>query len=100
MKPANEEIIARNSVFLWIALATGSILLIPLIAMQFTQQVNWNAMDFAVMGALLFSSGSLFVIVSRRCPRNRRLIAGAVFVATFLYTWAELAVGGFIKFGI
>jgi hypothetical protein len=30
----------KNSAFIWIALAAGGVLLIPLIAMEFTAEVN------------------------------------------------------------
>jgi hypothetical protein len=83
----------RNSVFVWIALATGLILLIPLIATQFTSEVNWDTTDFIVMGFLLMSTGSLFVLVSRRLSGMRRVAVGIIFAAAFLYIWAELAVG-------
>ncbi|NND61342.1 MAG: hypothetical protein HKN49_13875 [Gammaproteobacteria bacterium] len=89
----------RNSVFIWIALATVLLLLVPLIAMQFTQQVDWDAMDFVVMGILLFGTASLFVLVSRRVPRNRRPMLGVIFAAIFFYVWAELAVGIFTDLG-
>lgn len=32
--------------------AAAILLLIPLIAMQFTNEVDWNAFDFAIMGIL------------------------------------------------
>ncbi len=99
MNPRTDDLITRNNVFGWIASATGLILLIPLIAMQFTAEVNWNWIDFVVMGILLFSTGSLFVLVSRRLPRNRRGIVGAIVVAAFFYIWAELGVGIFTNLG-
>jgi O-antigen/teichoic acid export membrane protein len=89
----------RNSVFVCIAIASGLALLIPLIAMQFTSEVNWDIADFVVMGLILFGAGSSFVLVSRRLNRNRRIVIGAVFVAVFLYVWAELAVGIFTNWG-
>lgn len=63
MNPKTDSMTMRNSVFVWIALAPGLILLIPLIAMQFTGEVNWHRTDFIVIG-LLFSISSLFVLVS------------------------------------
>lgn len=38
---------------LLIVLVTATLLLIPLIAMQFTEEVNWNFAYFIVAGALL-----------------------------------------------
>jgi len=93
------DIIFRNSIFLWIALAVGLVLLIPLIAMQFTSEVNWDASDFIVMGILLLGSGILFVFVSRKITRRRRVVTGFIFAAAVLYIWAELAVGIFTNFG-
>jgi hypothetical protein len=87
----------KNSVFIRIALATGAILLIPLVAMQFTTEVNWDGADFIVMGSLLFGIASLFVLAARRAPRKHRLLIGGMFIAAFLYLWAELAVGVFTK---
>ena len=95
MKQKTTDAIFQNSVFAWIAIAAAAVLLVPLIAMQFSSEVRWGVQDFAVMGLLLFGTGSLFVLVARRAPRKRRLIIGAVFVLAFLYVWAELAVGVF-----
>lgn len=99
MKQDPEGLIHRNRVFAWIALATGAILLIPLIAMQITTEVEWNPRDFLVMGSLLFGMASLLVLVARKLPRKHRLSVSGLFVAVFLYVWAELAVGVFTSLG-
>ncbi|MHC1732240.1 MAG: hypothetical protein AB9888_09485 [Bacteroidales bacterium] len=72
------------------------ILLIPFIAMQFTDEVNWTFSDFAIMGVLLYGTGLLCELVLRtvKSVRNRILICGALVLA-FLLIWAELAVGIF-----
>jgi hypothetical protein len=88
-----------NRVFAWIALATVLVLLVPLGAMQVTREVNWDGVDFLVAAGLLFGTGSLFVLVARRVPRRRRMPLAILFVAGFLYVWAELAVGVFTNLG-
>jgi len=62
--------------FAWIALGTGFVLPVPLIAMQVTEEVNWGILDFVIMGALLFSAGSIFVLVARKMPRKYWLAIG------------------------
>ena len=99
MQRDNDSLIYRNSVFGWIALAAGALLLIPLAGMQLTTEVRWDAVDFIVMGALLFGMASLFVLIARRLPRSRRLLVGGLVIAAFLYAWAELAVGIFTDLG-
>ena len=92
MKTKNTDILMQNKVIVWIALATGLLLLIPLIAMQFTSDVAWSLLDFVTAGALLFGTGLLFVLAARKMPRHRVAIAIVLAVA-LLYIWAELAVG-------
>ena len=99
MKQRRNDVVFQNSIFGWIALATVLILLIPFVAMQFTPDVRWDATDFIIMGSLLFGTGSLFVLVARRLSRKRRLLVGILFLAVFLYIWAELAVGVFTNLG-
>ena len=93
MKTKNTDIILQNKIFLWIVLATGIILSIPLIAMQFTNEVDWKLADFTVMGVLLFGTGFLFVHVARVTPRKYRTLIGIAFVLALLLTWVHLAVG-------
>ncbi len=100
MKTKSPDIIIQNKVFIWIALATGLILLIPLIAMQFSDGVVWTSLDFATMGALLFGTGSMFVLAARKMHNKMyRVAIGIAFVVAFLWFWAELAVGIFTNWG-
>jgi hypothetical protein len=72
------------------------LLLIPFVAMQFTNEVAWDTLDFAVMGVLLFSTGLLCELVMRKVKsiKHRIIICiGILFV--FFLIWAELAVGIF-----
>lgn len=80
-----------------IILATASFLLIiPLVAKLFTNEVNWGPGDFIIMGILLFGTGLLCELVMRRVKntKNRIVICAAVLFVFFLI-WAELAVGIF-----
>jgi hypothetical protein len=99
VNPKSEDVIMRNGIFGWIAIGTALLLLVPLIAMQFTNEVNWDMRDFIAMGALIFGASSLFVLVSRKVPRSRRLVIGLMFAVVFIYLWAELAVGIFLNLG-
>lgn len=93
MAQETKSLLFHRNIFAWIAAVSAAILLIPLIAMQFTTEVNWGLADFLIMGAILFGLASLFVLIARRIPRNRRALTSIVFVAAFLYIWAELGVG-------
>jgi hypothetical protein len=70
------------------------ILSIPLIAMQFTTEVNWSVGDFIIMGILIFSTGSAYVLLSWYTPNViQRAAYGAAIGTTFLMVWANMAVG-------
>lgn len=99
MSNKNHSIVMRNNIFIWIALATGIALLIPITAMRFSKEFNWNAMDFVLMGLLIFGCASAFVIAARKIPKKYWFILGLVFTAVFLFIWAELAVGIFTSLG-
>lgn len=72
------------------------ILAIPLIAMQFTSEVNWNLTDFIAAGIILFGAVIVTEIFLRifKKQQHRRLIVAAIIVITLLL-WAEMAVGIF-----
>jgi hypothetical protein len=79
-----------------VLLGTGAILLVPLIAMRFTREVNWTVLDFLVAGVLLAGIGTLYVLLTRklRTPIQRRAVGGGLLL-TLMLLWAELAVGIF-----
>ena len=70
------------------------ILLVPLVAMQFTDEVNWTVGDFVVFGAMLAAVGIGFEVALRMISNKLyRIIAGIAIICVFLLVWAELAVG-------
>ncbi|MGI4865041.1 MAG: hypothetical protein ACRYFZ_14050 [Janthinobacterium lividum] len=77
-----------------LALATALILLVPLVAMQFTKEVAWNADDFVLAGIMLFGTGLAYQFVAQP-GRNRayRLAVGVALAAGLLLVWMNLAVG-------
>ena len=76
-----------------------AILFVPLLAMQFTIEVNWAIADFLIMGLLLFCTGSIFVLLTRGAKPKRRVVIGLILTAIFLLLWAELGVGIFTDLG-
>lgn len=88
--------VTQNKRLTGIVLGVALLLLIPLVAMLFTDEVNWDMLDFVVMGILLLGTGLLSELVMRKV-RNmdyRIGILAVILVALFLI-WAELAVGVF-----
>ena len=74
----------------------GLLLLIPLIAMQLTDEVNWSFFDFIIMGALLTITGILIGVILQKVKNSKsRLILIITIVMMFFLIWAELAVGLF-----
>jgi hypothetical protein len=87
-------IIMRNKNIIRIALATAFLLLIPLIAMQFTSEVNWTLSDFVVAGALLFGTGLTYELIARKSGSIAyRFAVGIALAAALLLVWINLAVG-------
>ncbi len=79
-----------------ILLIASLILLLPLIAMQFSEEVDWKLFDFIVAAILLYGTGLSIEFVLRKVKDNstRLIICGVILVGLFL-VWAELAVGVF-----
>ena len=69
-------------------------LLLPLIAMQFTDEVNWDASDFIVFGVMLVAAGGAFELAARMTPNKAyRAAVGVALAAGFMLIWVNGAVG-------
>jgi hypothetical protein len=74
----------------------GCILLLPLIGMQVSKEVNWSGFDFLIASVLLFGTAIAVETVLRKVKgtRQRLILVGGILFLLFL-VWAELAVGLF-----
>ena len=76
--------------------AAAFIMLAPLVAMQFTTEVNWTAFDFLFMGALLLICGGAEEVMLRVMKNETARVIGTGFIlGAFLLVWAQAAVGVF-----
>lgn len=77
-----------------IALFPLGVLVIPLVAMQFTAEVNWTLADFAVMWVILSVPTFLFrlLVTQPRANLSFKVGAGVAVLTSFLMTWVNLAV--------
>lgn len=74
--------------------AAAALLAVPLVAMQFTREVQWTLLDFVVMGTLIGAVGLCFEFVaSRSASFAYRAGGGLALLATFFLVWVNLAVG-------
>ena len=72
----------------------AALLLAPLVAMQFTSEVDWDETDFIAMGFIFGSLGlALELMISRSGSIAYRIGSGVAILAAFLLIWANLAVG-------
>jgi hypothetical protein len=79
-------------ILLWGTVST--LLLLPLISMQFTTEVNWTGFDFVVAGILL---GGTAVLIELGCRLSANLSGRAgwalLVLTCLLLIWINLAVG-------
>lgn len=70
------------------------LLLAPLVAMQYTREVNWTGSDFLIFGIMLALACSVFEL-GLRLSEHRAYRAGMGLAALggFLLVWINLAVG-------
>ena len=81
----------------WRIAAWGSaalMLLLPLFAMQVTDEVDWDVADFAIFGAMLVGAGGIFELEARTTGNNAyRAAVGVALAAAFILVWVNGAVG-------
>jgi len=86
----------KNKRLIIIVLISVIILLLPLIALQFTNEVNWTLSDFVIAGVLLIGTGVMCEITIRKIKKTKYRIAVILAIlVVLLLIWVELAVGIF-----
>lgn len=82
----------RRRIVAWSTAAL--VLLLPLFAMRFTEEVAWDLADFVVFGAMLVSAGITFELAVRTTANNAyRAAVGVALAAAFFLVWVNAAVG-------
>src|SRR4051812_7180541 len=81
----------------WRMIAWGTaalMLLLPLFAMQVTDEVKWDAADFALFGAMLLGAGGAFELAARMTSdKAYRSAIGVALATAFILLWVNGAVG-------
>lgn len=76
----------------WVTV-TAALLLTPLVAMQFTDEVNWTLSDFAFAGGVLVSAGIIYEFAARAGNLAYQAAVVVALGASVLTLWATGAVG-------
>ena len=81
----------KNIRLICILLAVPALLLIPFLAMRFTDEVNWTALDFTTMGVMLLVTG-LAIEAALRIVKTTWMRAAAVLAVLFgfVMVWGAL----------
>tara|TARA_R110000744_G_scaffold40308_1_gene91466 strand:+ start:1215 stop:1499 length:285 start_codon:yes stop_codon:yes gene_type:complete len=86
----------QNKRHIRIVLISLVILLIPFIAMQFTNEVQWTVADFIIAAGLLIGAGLAIEMVTRKIKnKTYKLILLVAILMIVMLIWIELAVGLF-----
>lgn len=79
---------------LWTVIA--GLLLLPAVAMRFTEEVNWTGEDFVFAGVVLIGAGLAFELAAWRLKTPfYRLMAAGIILGVVTVVWVEAAVGIF-----
>lgn len=77
-----------------VVIATGAVLLAPFLAMQFSDEVDWDLTDFVIIGALVMSTGLIYEFIAKKVTnRVHRTALALGLAAVSVLIWIELAVG-------
>ena len=70
------------------------VFLIPLAAMQFTNEIAWDRTDFIIFAAMLVGACSAFEIAASLTRHTTYLtVVGIGIAVVFILVWLDLAVG-------
>jgi predicted membrane channel-forming protein YqfA (hemolysin III family) len=77
-----------------VMVVVAALLMVPLVAMQFSSEVNWSVFDFIVAGTLLAGTGVAYELVARRGSNFAyRAAVGLALGSALFLVWSNLAVG-------
>lgn len=84
----------KNKNIIYLGVVTAALLLIPLLAMLFGGEVHWSIYDFVFAGVLIFGTGLVYELISRRVKNNNYRIGLIIaLISGLLLIWSNLAVG-------
>ncbi len=70
------------------------LMLIPLVAMQFTSEMRWTLSDFVFMAVILFGAAAVYELVAKRLSNGwYRAAVGVAVVTSVALVWINGAVG-------
>ena len=85
----NNFLISKKSIYI-VFLATFFVLSLPLIAMQFTKEVNWSLGDFVVAGVLLSFFGYIYKVFTKSSSNPiKNIVIGLMVFALFIFVWVS-----------
>ena len=83
---------SRWRIAAWVTAA--ALMLLPLFAMQVTDEVVWDLFDFAFFGALLAGAGFTYELLARKTGSTAyRAAVGVALAGAFILVWMNAAVG-------
>ena len=83
---------SRWSIAVWGTAAL--LLLLPLVAMQVTDEMDWDLADFVIFGIMLATACGAYELAARRTGSYAyRAAAGVALATAFILVWMNLAVG-------
>lgn len=90
----NIRVIVMPRKLVRIVVVTGLLLLIPLLGMGFSDEMDWELADFMIAAALLISTGlAIEVFANRSYDVSYRIGGGLAVITALLLIWVNLAVG-------
>ncbi|RYD49334.1 MAG: hypothetical protein EOP60_14040 [Sphingomonadales bacterium] len=94
---AGEETLGHRSAIRWRMMRWGgaaALLMVPAIAMQFTDEVNWGPEDFVAMGGIFAVALGAYELLAKMAGNASYRVASALAIlGVFLLVWVNLAVG-------
>ena len=83
----------RRRLLNWILVVIG-VLMIPLISMLWSDQINWDVSDFIIVGAILVGIAIVYEVIIRKSAQVKyRVAVGIGLLGALLLFWVNGAVG-------